>query len=979
MVTTNVGYLRTVLFILVWLTTLGVANSDDAAQDKANPPQASGAEVLAASGAGIQVPDGRTPPGRLVIAVLWFENKTGEPQADHWRYAIDRLLSDQLGHVKALRLRSIGIDFARRQLGIAKGSAIGADEARKMGEIIEAQRVIWGSYTKKNDKWQVTARLLNVATGNPSDETVAPSDDWFDVRDELTDKILKQLSITPTDAERKKMARRWTSSTPALGWYGKVRAMEDEGKPFSEQEESARRAIAEDPNFAGAYLALAATLASQGKFDLAQEAARTALNIEDDLADAHVTLGVTCALQGKYAEARDDLLKAQRLDPDDAETLSRLGQLYAAQGKEDQAIGFFEQARRLEPMDPSIHARLGLSHARKGDRDKALEELKEAERLSPGDLREVSAEQIIWQAYVRLADIPSAVKHAERFVALAKSKGLNPEMVTKMEQAAEQLKATLTPTPIKTPIPKVYAEKEIQTILEQRLTKQELEMVVNPLAGTAEMRRWAQELTKGAGDDLEKARGIFDGLAQRVAFSMLPAYPSRTAQEVFAGWKDPNESFDCDDYAKLYVVLARDVGLPAFLVDVKRGYSGRVEAHACAAVFVGQEAFLVDLFPSKCFGISHKEYAILDDVQTIASHMCQQDVAVPERLAFCEIIAKLCPDLAWPCLYLASALADSNQLEQAETVLARCSQLDSDSWRAFAYGIRGTLAMRKGDLNAAETHWHKAVELYPDNASYRNTYGCVLFDQGKPKLAREEFRAALRCEADPSIAAGVRRGIAAINELIGDDTELGSSGVMSHAAKAQAYLEDDQYDQAIAEFDKILAMDLDLVNPAVAASVAYKGRAFAYIQKEQYTAAIADCNNAIEMDPHDPQPFAIRGEAYYKTENYDQAIADCNKAIALNPNLAVAYRTRGFARKAKGDYDGAIADFNKFQELSRGPQTDLGVTTQPADTKTAKTLLPEPAKTEDANSVKVDAPPAEESAAPEPNTPKTAEPNAAKP
>lgn len=252
-------------------------------------------------------------------------------------------------------------------------------------------------------------------------------------------------------------------------------------------------------------------------------------------------------------------------------------------------------------------------------------------------------------------------------------------------------------------------------------------------------------------------------------------------------------------------------------------------------------------------------------------------------------------------------------------VLARCSQPNSDLWRAFAYGIRGMLAMGKRDLNTAETHLHKAAELYPDNASARDTYGCVLFDQGKPKEAREEFRAALRCgNATPSIAAEARRTIALINEWIGDDTELDSSGVMSHAAKAQAYLEDEQYDQAIAEFDKILAMDIDPVNAGVAARVGYKWRAFAYIQKEQYTAALADCNKAIETNPQDAQTFAFRGEAYYKTEKYDQAIADCNKAIALDPNLAIAYRTRGFARKAKGDYDGAIADFNKFQELARG-------------------------------------------------------------
>jgi Tfp pilus assembly protein PilF len=84
--------------------------------------------------------------------------------------------------------------------------------------------------------------------------------------------------------------------------------MQDEGKLFSEQEDCARRAIAEDPNFARGQLALASIIASQGNFNAAQEAVRTALNIDRDLPDAHVILGSVFLFQGKTAEARKELL-----------------------------------------------------------------------------------------------------------------------------------------------------------------------------------------------------------------------------------------------------------------------------------------------------------------------------------------------------------------------------------------------------------------------------------------------------------------------------------------------------------------------------------------------------------------------------------------------------------------------------------------------------------------------------------------------
>jgi hypothetical protein len=73
-----------------------------------------------------------TPPGRLVVSILWFENRAGS-EAEHWSHALEGSLWNQIGQVKAIRTRG-GVGYARRKLSIVEGSALNADQPRKIGD-----------------------------------------------------------------------------------------------------------------------------------------------------------------------------------------------------------------------------------------------------------------------------------------------------------------------------------------------------------------------------------------------------------------------------------------------------------------------------------------------------------------------------------------------------------------------------------------------------------------------------------------------------------------------------------------------------------------------------------------------------------------------------------------------------------------------------------------------------------------------------
>jgi len=949
--------------------------ADTVEQDKLaalEGPAGAASDGLASTGVAQRV-EPATPPGRRVVAVLWFEDKTHDPQMAHWRYAVAGLLTAQLRQVKAIRLLPVGaVDYAFRQLEISKGDAVDSTQARTMGEFIEAQRVVWGSYRRQADKWQVHAHVLNVASEKVSAELIAAAEDWFDLGEELAGQILNELRIRPSEDERQKMKRRWTDSPAAYEFYSQAFAMQDEGKPISQQQEAVRKAIAADPEFARAHLALASTLGSQGKFPQAEQSVRQALELKSDCADAHLVLGITLLFQKRPEEAEQALREAHRLDPDNAEPLVRLGELYGLKQNVDEAIRCLREAELLDPTNAAVHASLGWMYARKRDKDRAIVQLKQAESLQPDGLERINAEQMICQTYEMMGEIPLAVEHYEGFVTLARQKGLNPQVVARFEEKAQQLKATLTPTFIQVSMPKVYTEQTLQAALIDRLTKKELEMVTNPVASSPEIKRWAQQLTEGLTNDVEKAKALFEGLTRRIEPG--GGRGKRTAQEVFAAWSNTEESFSCQEYAKLYLALARDVGLQAFYVHLEKDYRGKVVFHDCAAVFAEGKALLVD--PAyRWFGVPHKEFVILDDVQTIAHHFFQHRRSA-RSVSRCRLAAKLHPDFAWGQVALASVLRAAKKPQEARKVLEVAQRLEPDRWDTYL--LQGILAADDDNFDAAAGYLRKALELNPESAACHHSLAAVLLAQGKVEEAREQYRACLRYKPEPEMAENARRAVAKINELIGleqdsgpedaggysirgaarhekglydlaisDFTraiEMAPGSVEAYVNRAAAYIGKRDYDRAIADCNSALEIDLQYADAYVNRGSAYAAkrehdlaildlnkalelnprdagayfnRALAYARNENHDLAISDWSKAIELNPQYAAAYSCRAEAYNKKEEYDRAISDCDKALEIDPDLAAAYRTRGFARKATGDFDGAISDLNKFQELSK--------------------------------------------------------------
>ncbi len=117
----------------------------------------------------------------------------------------------------------------------------------------------------------------------------------------------------------------------------------------------------------------------------------------------------------------------------------------------------------------------------------------------------------------------------------------------------------------------------------------------------------------------------------------------------------------------------------------------------------------------------------------------------------------------------------------------------------------------------------------------------------------------------------------------------------------------EQYDQAIADFDKVLA-----TNPTGHLTIF---RGLSYLAKGDDSRGFADLAKGIELSPEDAWYRLQRGKEYAKRGKTDEALADADKAIALKNDDVDAYLFRAEVFTRQGKTGEAIADLTRASEI----------------------------------------------------------------
>ena len=120
-------------------------------------------------------------------------------------------------------------------------------------------------------------------------------------------------------------------------------------------EQSARRAVELNPDYAKGHDMLGTALARQGRLDEAIGHFRRSVELVPHSAWARQHLGQALLRRGELARAAEHLGRAAELDPDRADTQASLGRLAAMQGDSAAAIEHFGRSASLEPANPRVY------------------------------------------------------------------------------------------------------------------------------------------------------------------------------------------------------------------------------------------------------------------------------------------------------------------------------------------------------------------------------------------------------------------------------------------------------------------------------------------------------------------------------------------------------------------------------------------------------------------------------------------------
>ena len=300
------------------------------------------------------------PPSRLLLAVLPFENLTGDASQEYFSDGMTEEMITQLG---GLDPEHLGV-IARTSVMYYKKSREPLPQiARELG----VQYVLEGSVRRDGKSVRVTAQLIQMEDQthlwarqydrDTKDFLVLQSEIAREISDEIQMALGKRRPITPTlpATLSPEAFEAYNLYLKGLYFWNK-RTVEG----FQEAIGYFHQAVEKDPNDARAYAGLAATYALIASYSgvptaeyasQARVAALRALQLDDKLPEAHAALALIVQNHDyDWQTADKEFRRAIELNPNYATGHHWYAEHLTWLGRFDEALRESERARQLDPL-----------------------------------------------------------------------------------------------------------------------------------------------------------------------------------------------------------------------------------------------------------------------------------------------------------------------------------------------------------------------------------------------------------------------------------------------------------------------------------------------------------------------------------------------------------------------------------------------------------------------------------------------------
>jgi TolB-like protein/DNA-binding winged helix-turn-helix (wHTH) protein/Tfp pilus assembly protein PilF len=331
------------------------------------------------------------PPPIRSLAVLPFENLSGNAQEDYFAEGFTDTLTTNLARIRSLRV------ISRMSAMHYKGSRQTAPAiARELG----VDALIEGTVLHDGNRVRVTAQLVRGDSDSHAwaDSYEREMKDVLELQNEVARSIAREVQVKLTSQEHAVLTAARQVDPEAYELYLKGRYFWNKRtrQTISKAVEYFQRAIDRDPGYAVAYSGLADCHSSSGfSYDLAaaapidaftkaKAAAAKALAIDDQLPDVHNSLGfIRLTYDWDLAGAEAEFKRALELDADLANAHHWYAHYLIATGRSDRALVESRRALELDPLNPILNTHLGWHYVMAHDYDRAIAQLLKTLDLDP--------------------------------------------------------------------------------------------------------------------------------------------------------------------------------------------------------------------------------------------------------------------------------------------------------------------------------------------------------------------------------------------------------------------------------------------------------------------------------------------------------------------------------------------------------------------------------------------------------------------
>jgi TolB-like protein/DNA-binding winged helix-turn-helix (wHTH) protein len=366
--------------------------------------------------------------GRIMLAVLPFENFTGDAGQEYFSDGLTEEMISQIGNLDPSHLGVI----ARTSVMHYKHSP---ESIPEVGKDLGVQYVIEGSVRRDSERVRITVPLIHVKDQSRLWARQYDRDlgHLLELQSEIAREVGNEIEFSlsgrrPIETAREAAAhvpgaKSGTNSYEAFDLYLKGRYFWNKRTPegFRQAADYFQQSIDRDPKYGRAYAGLADTFALMSTWYMgpqnelmpkARSAALRALELDESLAEAHASLALIKEnYDYDWPGAEKEFRLAIQLDPQYATAHQWYAEFPSWQGRFEEAIAESERARQLDPLSLIIASDYAAILYNSRQYDSALKQCRSVLDLDPNYDR---AEGMMIPSYLQLGRYSEALEAINR-------------------------------------------------------------------------------------------------------------------------------------------------------------------------------------------------------------------------------------------------------------------------------------------------------------------------------------------------------------------------------------------------------------------------------------------------------------------------------------------------------------------------------------------------------------------------------------